>query len=267
MNETIHIISLGAGVQSSTMAMMASHGELTPMPKCAVFADTQDEPAVVYTWLNWLEKQLAFPVIRVTKGKLSDNATRFYRSRDGSKMTTQSIPAFSDQGRIIFPRQCTSDFKVYPIDRELTRQMRESGVKRCTKWIGISLDEIYRMKPSRRNSVEHRWPLVESRIRRHDCELWMQRNGYPTPPRSACRYCPYHSDNEWRRLRAEQPDEFAAAVTFEIELQDSYRKAGMKDTPWLHRSCVPLDRVDFSTDEDHGQQVMFNSDCEGMCGV
>ena len=44
MNEPIHIITLGAGVQSSTMALMAAHGEITPMPKCAIFADTQDEP-------------------------------------------------------------------------------------------------------------------------------------------------------------------------------------------------------------------------------
>lgn len=44
MNEPIHIISLGAGVQSSTMALMAAAGEITPMPKCAIFADTQDEP-------------------------------------------------------------------------------------------------------------------------------------------------------------------------------------------------------------------------------
>lgn len=42
-----HGISLGAGVQSSTMALMAAHGELTPMPDAAIFADTQDEPAKV----------------------------------------------------------------------------------------------------------------------------------------------------------------------------------------------------------------------------
>ena len=39
----IHIISLGAGVQSSTMALMAACGEITPMPQCAIFADTQAE--------------------------------------------------------------------------------------------------------------------------------------------------------------------------------------------------------------------------------
>lgn len=41
MADPIHVISLGAGVQSSTMALMAANGEITPMPKCAIFADTQ----------------------------------------------------------------------------------------------------------------------------------------------------------------------------------------------------------------------------------
>jgi hypothetical protein len=40
----LHVISLGAGVQSTTMALMAAHGEITPMPDCAIFADTGAEP-------------------------------------------------------------------------------------------------------------------------------------------------------------------------------------------------------------------------------
>ncbi len=59
MNEPIHIISLGAGVQSSTMALMAACGEITPMPTAAIFADTGDEPKAVYEWLGWLASKLA----------------------------------------------------------------------------------------------------------------------------------------------------------------------------------------------------------------
>ncbi len=56
MNEAIRlrVISLGAGVQSTTMALMAAHGEITPMPDCAIFADTQAEPRSVYEHLEWL---------------------------------------------------------------------------------------------------------------------------------------------------------------------------------------------------------------------
>jgi hypothetical protein len=37
---TLRVLSLGAGVQSTTLALMAAHGEIGPMPDCAIFADT-----------------------------------------------------------------------------------------------------------------------------------------------------------------------------------------------------------------------------------
>jgi hypothetical protein len=96
----------------------------------------------------------------------------------------------------------------------------------------------------------------------------MQERGFPTPPRSSCSFCPYHSDNEWRRLRDTEPEAFAAAVVYEMRMQEAAEKIDRLDSvPYLHNSRVPLLDVDFSTDEDHGQQVMFQNECEGMCGV
>jgi hypothetical protein len=61
-NANIRYISLGAGVQSSVMALMAARGEIGPMPDCAVFADTQWEPAGVYEHLGW-RRNYRFPCI------------------------------------------------------------------------------------------------------------------------------------------------------------------------------------------------------------
>ena len=69
MTEPIHILSLGAGVQSSTLALMAAKGEIGPMPTAAIFADTGAEPKPVMAWLDWLEPQLPFPVYRVMQGE------------------------------------------------------------------------------------------------------------------------------------------------------------------------------------------------------
>lgn len=53
--KSIRILSLGAGVQSSALALMAKHGEISgDMPVAAIFADTKAEPRRVYEWLNWL---------------------------------------------------------------------------------------------------------------------------------------------------------------------------------------------------------------------
>lgn len=268
MSEPIHIISLGAGVQSSTMALMAAHGEIPPMPKCAIFADTQDEPEEVYDWLVTLKPMLPFPVHTVTSGKLSESATRVRKSRKtGMTYVKTGLPFFvaggEDDG--FGRRQCTRDFKITPILR-LARAIRNG--QHVVMWKGISLDEIYRLKPAKEKWITNRHPLVDMRMRRHDCLIWMKKNGYPEPPRSSCDYCPYHSDREWRRIRDENPDSFARSVAFDKRLREVYSKAtAFRGIPYLHESMKPLDQVDFSTDEDHGQQVMFGNECEGMCGV
>lgn len=273
--EPIHILSLGAGVQSSTLALMAAAGEVTPMPVAAVFADTQAEPASVYRWLDWLEKQLPFPVHRVSKGSLTEVALKIRDKKDGSGQWAKSvIPAFiknPDGSRGIMQRQCTYDYKVIPLTREALRlaAIHQYGQPlSVVQWIGISLDEVHRMKPSKDERIQNRWPLVEAGMKRHDCLRWMEAKGFPKPPRSACVYCPYHSDQEWRRLRDEEPEAFADAVRFDKDYRRVKEITGnMHGLPYLHSSLVPLGEVDFRTDEDHGQQVMFGNECEGMCGV
>lgn len=270
--EPVHIISLGAGVQSSTMALMAARGEIDPMPNCAIFADTQAEPASVYKWLDWLEKQLPFPVHRVTKGNLAQAALTKKTKRDGSGEWSKScIPGFiknPDGSCGLLQRQCTYDYKVIPLTRVALQIMKDTGATGVIQWIGISLDEVHRMKPSRDKRITNRWPLVDKKMHRWSCLNWMRVNWYPQPPRSACVYCPYHSDTEWRRLRDEEPEEFAKAVQFDRDYRQIKKETGnMHGLPYLHRSLVPLDQVDFSTDVERGQGLLWGNECEGMCGV
>jgi hypothetical protein len=273
-----NFLSLGAGVQSSTLALMAAKGEIGPMPDAAIFADTQAEPASVYKWLDWLEGQLPFPVHRVTHGNLAEKELELRMSKKSGKVYRKShIPAFArfpDGSKGIISRKCTSDFKIRPITkmvRELcgiTRGQKEITV---TQWIGISWDEIQRMKEMREPWQQARWPLIEKRMTRRHCKEWMESNGFPEPPRSACSFCPFHDDNEWRRLRDDEPEEFQRAIEFEKRMQQasSFDEAA-KTVPFLHPSLVPLGEVDFRTDLEHGQMELWNTiqnECAGMCGV
>ena len=279
-----NVLNLGAGVQSSCLALMAAKGEITPMPDFAVFADTQAEPQSVYDWLDWLEKQLPFPVYRVTKGSLTaDQLTKSVRQRDtenakaGTSYIKSIIPMFGlmPNGEVVaaIGRKCTSDYKIIPIQKEIKRICgiaRGQKEPTVTQWIGISWDELQRMKTSREPWTQLRHPLIENKIRRHDCLQWMKDNGYPEPPRSACVYCPFHSDTEWRRLRDEEPNEFKKAITFDSLLRRAYKQSDdvMKMEVYLHRSCKPLDEIDFDSDEQKGQMVWdFQAECEGLCGV
>lgn len=271
-------LSLGGGVQSSTMALMASEGEIQPMPDAAIFADPQWEPAEVYRWLDWLEKLLPFPVYRVTYGNLGADVLKLHTSRKTGKVYTRTlIPLFvrdfeDGKKRGVLPRKCTRDYKVAVILREIKRQLGYRIVRKrdgviATSWIGISRDEVIRMKPSLVPWVENRWPLVELGITRQGCKDWMRAHGYPEPPRSACVFCPFHNDEEWLRLQIEHPDDFAKAVAWEKAYQKLIQQDEVtKGTPFLHSSLVPLDQVQFYSGKKP-QANLFGNECEGMCGV
>ena len=265
----MNVISLGAGVQSSAMALMAARGEIGPMPEAAVFADTQAEPEEVYQWLSWLKKKLPFPVFTVTRGNLGKDACLVKKSKKGNNYTGHTVPVFikDKQGRVgLAMRQCTTDHKINVIYQklDLIRKKRE-----VIQWVGISFDERGRMKTARRAWVKNRYPLVDMFITRQGCLEWMAKNGYPTPPRSACVFCPFHNDKEWQRLKTEDHESFQSAVTFEMEYTNAlHQVSGFRGTPFLHRSCVPLNQVDFrSSHEKYGQQNLWEDECEGMCGV
>jgi hypothetical protein len=257
----IRALSLGAGVQSSTLALMIAHGELAPVD-CAIFSDTGWEPSAVYDWLSYLEGILPFPVYRVSAGNLRTdtiNKTNLLGQR------VASVPWFtlSPRGKIgMGMRQCTAEYKLRPLQKKVVELM---GGKRpkggCEMLIGISMDEVWRMKSSRVNYIENKFPLIELGITRQQCLRWMEERQYPKPPKSSCIGCPFHSDAQWRSL---SKDEFRDAVEIDKIIR---HQPGFKGQQFMHRSMKPLDQVDLRTDEEIGQKDLFANDCEGLCGV
>lgn len=272
------VISLGAGVQSTTMALMAARGEITPMPDAAIFADTQAEPKAVYEHLKWLMEPgcLPFPVHIVTKGNLWKAASTPRRTLDGTRSYIKtSIPVYTRDGLKVGmgKRQCTGDYKIDPVQRKIRQLV---GLKRVTKrhgiiaevWIGISADEEMRRKPSRVEFLKNRWPLLERDFDRDDCLEWLAKHGYPQPPRSACTFCPFRDDDAWLSLT---PDEFADVVAKEKEIQAGYAAAStLHAVPFFTEGAVPIETVKFTPTppgRKPRQLRMFNNECEGMCGV
>lgn len=260
----LQVISLGAGVQSTTMALMAAHGEITPMPDCAIFADTQWEPKAVYEHLDWLMSPnvLPFPVHVVTAGNLREDVLRRSNTSGGRFAAVPWFVRNPDGSEGMGRRQCTKEYKLRPVQKKAVELMGGRRPKGGAEmWIGISLDELVRMKPSRVQYLINRFPLIERRLRRGDCIEWIKRHGYPEPPRSACIGCPYRKDAEWRALSDEELSD-AIAVDRAIRQQ-----SGFRGQQFAHRSMLPLEDVDLSSDEDRGQLNMFNNECEGICGV
>jgi len=273
----LHVISLGAGVQSTTMALMAAHGEITPMPDCAIFADTGAEPKAVYDHLEWLMSPnvLPFPVHIVSAGNLRDEIIAASQGHNGNYGRPPFFVRNRRNGRKgMLRRQCTQDYKIDPIHRKvrdllgLKPRQRWPKVVSVEQWIGISSDEAQRMKNARVATIQNRWPLIEKRMSRQHCLQWLASHDYPMPPKSACTFCPYRKNALWRHLKDTDPAGWNDACAVDRAIRtDGYRH--IVGEAFLHPTLKPLDEVDLSTDEERGQGNFwgFDQECEGMCGV
>lgn len=275
MQNDITTLSFGAGVQSTTLAMLIINRDDRlvsvmgdDLPTDFIFADPGSESAATYEHADRvaaLAEAAGIGFHKVSKGSLIEEIL------SGRKFT---IPAFTvddanEQG--ILRRQCTRDYKIEPIHKKI-RELMNIGWRRHAKasarvWVGISVDEIQRMKPSRYHYETKVFPLIEMNWRRSDCLNYLREIGMSDVGKSSCIFCPYKSNREFLRMQTEEPEEWARVVEIDrqIRLVD-LTEAGVKSTPYIHRSCVPIDEAELGQNQ-LDLVDMFDNECEGLCGV
>jgi len=257
----LRVISLGAGVQSSALALLASQGRFIK-PDFAVFADTGWEPSYVYKWLNFLEKQLSYPVYRVSNGNIREDIIKAATDRRTKIRTPPFFVKVEGKTRAsMLLRQCTDEYKIRPIHNFIKSKLKEYGKSVAELWIGISTDEAHRMKPSRKKWIIHKYPLIDARMSRIDCLALFKERGIPLPPKSSCIGCPYHSDKHWLEIKKSEED-WKDAVFIDKIIRNGI--SGSDGPLYLHRSLMPLDKVPIN---EGLFQDLFGNECEGLCGL
>ena len=267
------VLSLGAGTQSTVMALMAERGEGLEKPDIAIFADTKWEPPYVYEHLKWLESQLSYKVVRVSAGDIRENVLAGV-TPDGNKFLDMPVFLVNGDGtKSVAARQCTNHYKITPIHKELRKMLNLEPGRRAPKnvqvemWMGISFDEAHRMKPSRDEWITNRYPLIDMELTRAQLYDWFAKR-YPGRklPRSACVGCPYHTNMEWKWLKENDPKSFQDAVFIDRAIREvPHIRGTLRGTGYLHRERQSLDSIDFDAVQDYDD--FMASECEGMCGV
>ena len=272
--QNLQVLSLGAGVQSTVMALMAEEEyDGFKKPDLAIFADTGWEPKAVYEHLDWLEKQLSFPVIRVSNGNIRDDILRGINP-EGRKFI--DIPVFvvkPDGKEYLGTRQCTKQYKLKPIHRYLREYLGLKDGRLAPKdqqvemWLGLSRDEAARVKPSQQAWITLDYPLLRRDLSRAQLYSWFKER-YPDRelPKSACIGCPYHTDQMWADMKQNDPESFEDAANVEWAMQNVPQSRGaLTGTAYLHKSRIPLDKVEFNYTGSHAD--LMQEECEGLCGI
>lgn len=278
-----HFLNLGAGVQSTALYLMAIDGEV-PKIDAAIFADTQEEPDDVYEHLAWLESLGGPPILRVTAGRLGDaleagSDAKGNRRTDGGHYI--QIPVYTkmhDGTTSLTRRQCTADYKVKPIESLIREHVGGQAGRplpkdvTVTQYMGLSYDEPKRVIRVKQRFMEKpanwkvEFPLWDLEMTRADCVAYLKGRVPHPVPRSACVFCPFKRNDEWRHLRDTDPKGWERAVYIDKVCRTG---SGLDAARYVHRDCQPLDEVDLrEADQKSGQMHFrgFVDECEGYCG-
>lgn len=256
------IISLGLGIQSTAMYIMSSMG-LIERADYAIFADPGAElPDTYKLWdsLNdWAKENKGIQLIKRRKSLYLD----ILKGQNSTKHRWASIPAFTESSGMV-RRQCTQEYKINTVIKEVRKLhglKKFQRMKPTIMFLGISLDEIQRMKTSRLYNIEYQYPLIDSRITRSDCVKILEEQSFFNVKKSSCVFCPYHSNKQWREIKNNYPEEWEKVVKVDEAIRDKSQK-GMRDKLYLHRSLKPINEAYLQ--EDQGELFMCE---EGHCGI
>jgi hypothetical protein len=251
--------SYGGGTQSVAIAVLIAQGRL-PKPEMIVIADTSREASETWEYLdNHVTPLLGSVGLKVNIAPHSLSYVDLYSNGE------LLIPAYTKHGML--QTFCSSEWKAKVVQRYL-RGGGYGPKKPVLTWIGISLDEKRRAKPSSLQWQKLHWPLLfDVPLRRAECRQIVLDAGLPEPPKSSCWKCPYRRDSQWKRLKDLYPDDFEKACQIDEQIRYEDIMSG-GDGLWLHESRKPLREVDFKVTLPVHPLFQDTTGCDsGQCWV
>ena len=299
---TLRILSLGGGTQSCALALMSAAGDIDRLDH-VIFADTHGELPETYVYLDYLAPILAaanIPLHIVSAGDLEADLRSTIPTSSNPTPPAHVLNPDGTKGRTNAYR-CSYDYKRRVIERKVKQLVGGRGAWKhpnvVEQWIGFSREEVGRVKPALGCTCGHvkkqhadtgcakckcvqfaawqvnRWPLIEMDMKRDDTIRWFPANGHPTPPRSACWFCPNSGNDRWTDLKANHADLFERACTLDETIRDgggfnARGNVAFAGKMFLHKTLIPLRVADLRSARqvtlDGGQAELFDPDVLAM---
>lgn len=114
------------------------------------------------------------------------------------------------------------------------------------------------------------FPLIDRQMTRANCLDWLADRVPHTVPRSACTFCPFHSDAEWSDLKRSGGADWGRVIEVDhgMRVPGAIYNRNIEQSLYLHKACKPIDEIDFHPRVNTKElQLGFGVECEGVCGV
>lgn len=239
----LKILSCGAGMQSTALALMSCENKLkgqrvhplVPIYDLIVFADLGGEPDWVYDQVEFIRQACEKAGIRFVV--LQTDLYGYYLERFGYAYT-KSIPFWTlapDGSKAKMKRACTLDFKIIKIQQYVKytmlgykprQRMRKEDIGQHEMHIGFSAEEKSRSFESRNAMFVNSFPLIEMGLERADNFQYILETWGLETKASACVFCPFHRNYFFYYLRKHHAENYSQLVTLDSVLEE--RQPGSK---------------------------------------
>lgn len=252
-----HVLNYGGGWQTTGMLVLIEHGKIE-RPDRIVIADTGREKSSTWRYLeNNAQPRVRAMGMEIEIAPRNLSYVDIY-GHNGDLL----LPVFTATGKM--SAFCSDEWKASVVNRYLhlvsmgytpgqIKAMPHTEVKECMKhripdrwvnWIGFAFDERKRVK----DKTNRRFPLIDLMLTKEDNRNIVRNSGWGLPTSSACWMCANMSNEEWRTIRDNDPDDFARACELDEEIRENDIFNGGTGV-WLHHSRVPLREADLEAED------------------
>lgn len=246
------ILSCGAGMQSTALALMACENTYNPrkFPDVPIydlicFCDLGKEPPWVMEQVDFISKECKRAGIRfeILRSPLYEDYLN-----DFGKKRVVSIPFWTvnedgKKGRML--RNCTLEYKIGLIQKFVRWQMlgykkgqrtKKEDIKAHEMHIGFSFEEKHRCRENPHKMFVNKFPLVEMQLERKDNYAYIKDVWGLETKASACSFCPYHRNYFFQYLKEKHEKEYEDLVAFDEMLEEEQPKTKITSKLYISRS-------------------------------
>ena len=256
----MHINSISCGQGGPSLFLIVAAGEGVFPASVVITADTGWENDCL--WSTGERTNAATFFNQVTKPLAEEYgmSAYFVRAQDGNgvplpplqdtqALGTEDIPLFGSRGGKL-KQSCTSKYKIAAI----RQQLRRLGATTATTNMGLTVDEVHRMRTNDVKWETKAYPLIDAGIYRATIQEQLDKRKIPYLVTSQCDGCPHKDFPRWQRT---SPGTLIELAEFEAKFNGEFFLTGAR-IPLLQA----IDRMSARKSMD-----MFEPCDDGYCFV
>lgn len=246
------ILSCGAGMQSTALALMACENvknpgkfPCVPVYDLICFCDLGKEPPWVLEQVDFIRNACLDVGIRfeVISSPLYEDYLRDFGNKRVVSIPFWTIGEDGKKGRML--RNCTLEYKIGLIQKYVRWQLlgyrkgqriKPEDIKAHEMHIGFSFEEKHRCRDNPNKMFVNVFPLVDMKLERKDNYAYIKDVWGLETKASACSFCPYHRNYFFQYLKEHDEKEYEDLVDFDEMLEREQPNTKITSKLYISRS-------------------------------